>query len=533
MKLKFHIYFLVIILSSLNNLFGQNRWSRVFYNNKDATVNTFINSYDKGILLVGKHGYNYVNYEWLIKTNINGEILWEKTFGDPSSYVSIGGISYNKYGDLYLVGYTSYYNSGDLDPMIIKLDSCGEKQWCRVFVREGLDYSDGVRTLPNGNCVMSLIFQKGVDEIGLAEFSLDGDMLWQNFYYSPDSNVKNWQLYDFIIAPDGGYLISGYCAYEDPGPPPLWWTKPYFIKVDSMGNFEWETVVHKEDSAMGGIAWNASLNPDSNYYYASLSHYYPSADAAALIKLDMQGNVVDIYDLEPASDYGKMISLNFITDSTLVASAIWGESGYAKPSKAVIIDTLGNILNYNELINTDFMFYTKVTYDKKLLFLVNHLDEATNQFDAYLFKLNQDLEDDTMYTYPFQYDTLCPYPIASDTITQDDCGLIVGTVEWPPVETKTETEDIMEVFPNPASEEINCLIHRSFPSSTEAYGGGSGEGGSIDLFDIWGRLVESVEIPTGQSHIRIDVSNYTPGVYFVVLKEGKVVLGRKKVVVCD
>jgi len=191
---------------------------------------------------------------------------------------------------------------------------------------------------------------------------------------------------------------------------------------------------------------------------------------------------------------------------------------------------LGNLIDTTFLFQDIYSSLLKLTIDKKLLYMYNTFQN--NQFDVYLRKLNQQLEDDSIYTFPFKYDSLCPYPIASDTIVQDDCGLIVGTVEWPPVKTKTETEDMLEVFPNPAYGEIHCK-YRILERSGNPDLSGQNTELTISLYDIWGRLIESIKIPSGQSQIRIDVSDFPPGVYFVVLKEGKVVLGRKKVVVCD
>ena len=54
---------------------------------------------------------------------------------------------------------------------------------------------------------------------------------------------------------------------------------------------------------------------------------------------------------------------------------------------------------------------------------------------------------------------------------------------------------------------------------------------TISLLDILGRQVEFIDIPTGQSQISINVSGYTPGAYFVVLRKGLEVLGREKVVI--
>ena len=78
--------FISISLLLMNiHSFGQSKWINVYYPDRDAIGKNITNSYDKGIVLVGKHGHNSVNFNWLIKTNINGEILWEKAIGDYST----------------------------------------------------------------------------------------------------------------------------------------------------------------------------------------------------------------------------------------------------------------------------------------------------------------------------------------------------------------------------------------------------------------------------------------------------------------
>lgn len=57
---------------------SQNRWAKVYHDETDALGEYIIESYDHGYLLLGRHDANYPKYIWLIKTDINGEILWEK-----------------------------------------------------------------------------------------------------------------------------------------------------------------------------------------------------------------------------------------------------------------------------------------------------------------------------------------------------------------------------------------------------------------------------------------------------------------------
>ncbi|PIQ29810.1 MAG: hypothetical protein COW63_11160, partial [Bacteroidetes bacterium CG18_big_fil_WC_8_21_14_2_50_41_14] len=353
------------------SLVAQNRWTKIYHAEEDAVGLNLSLGYDKGYLLAGKHGHNYVNYNWLIKTDINGEVLWEKSFGDPSTNINIQDMSFNNLGDIYLVGFTGYYNEESYDPLIMKLNACGEKQWCRVFVEDGVNFSNALTVTPDAGVVVVLRYMNSTyltDRICLAKFNVSGDMLWKECYNSSDTSLHNEDAFNLTQAPDGGFLISGYCGYEDPNPPHSWWDKPYYIKTDSLGNFEWETVVHKEVSDKGGMSWSTVLSPDSNYFYSSLSHYYhpPFGDAPALLKMDMSGNVVGIYDLAQPNEYGKMIEAKFVTDSTLMASALWGNV-LVGGSKAVIIDTLGNIIRQTGLLQNEWLAFTEVTFDSKLL----------------------------------------------------------------------------------------------------------------------------------------------------------------------
>lgn len=330
--------------------------------------------------------------------------------------------------------------------------------------------------------------------------------------------MNNEEPYDLIVTPDLGFLISGRCYYEDPLNPNQYWPKAYFIKVDSNGMFEWETIVNKEATDVGGHGWNSVLSMDSICYYSSISQYYHSSnyEAAALLKMNLYGEILGIYELNEPSYFGKMTGIVFTSDSTIAASGIWGNEWNGLPPKAVMIDTLGNILYFTQLIDNEYMAQTRITFDGKLLYYTNQYDDFTEEFDAYLFKLNPQLESDTFYTYPFKYDTLCPYPIESDTITQDGCDIIVGIGEEEI--TKKEDEQRMELFPNPANTIINVrcslLVARS----------------SVFIYDLFGRKMDEITIPDGQTETQIDISYFPQGIYIAVLKSERKILNRKKFV---
>lgn len=511
----------------------QIRWIMSYYNDEDAPIECFSESYDHGYILSGKHGANYSEFNWLLKTNINGEILWEKTIGNGVNSIALHDLNQDNSGNIYLGGSTKAYDP-EGDPLVLKLNSCGEKEWCRIFYTENNhDFSSCFTITPEGNIVSVLLLtnpEPWVERICLAKLSSEGDLIWKLCYTTSDTSQRNEDVFDIIVTPDSGFLITGFCYYEDPTVPNKWWVHPYYLKTDSLGNFEWETVAYKETELEGGIAWSTVVSPDGQYFYSSISHYYHEEDFASpsLLKMNMEGNILAIYDIVYGYENGKLSYAQFVNDSTLAAEAAWGNTVDSLWSTAVILDTLGNLLNSTILTEDQFTSILDKTYDGKLVYASNIY--MNDQFDVILTKLNQDLEQDTLYTMPFTYDSLCPYQIISDTIVQDDCGLIVGIEEqggleaWEQGSWGAGEQGSLVIWPNPATEGL----------SVKVLGLGSGTLCSLVIYDIFGRI--ALSLPPGGGRAgnggwQVDVSALPPGIYIALAKDDGSVIGTAKFVV--
>jgi hypothetical protein len=505
----------IVMFCAIQALRGQSRWINSYFGDEDTWGEDFIEYYDNGLLLTGKHGSNYVHYLWLIKTDVNGQILWEKTFGESNSLISFYSLDINKKGEIYLSGATSFYDPYR-DPIVMKLNFCGEKVWCRVFnIPNHYDYAHSIVATDDGGCAVLLKYT-GVppppqtDRICLAKFDSNGYLLWKHCYNSQDPRLISEDSRSILITPDHGFLITATCDYLDIDSTQMYWPKHYYIKTDSLGNFEWETVVHANYNLAGGDAWTTTLSPDSSFYYSSVSHYYYETNysSPALIKLDLQGNVIDIYDIVNGYINGGLTYGQFINDSTLAASCVFGNTQDDITTLAVLIDTLGNIIDSTDLGPNIHKKVLQLTFDNKLLYFYDVLQN--DQFDVYLRKLNLDLEDDTIYTMPFTYDSLCPYPIVSDTIVQDDCGLIVGIPEEEEKGRGGEVESFIELWPNPASTVLSFKVS----------GLSSGRDYYIEIYDIFGRQAPTLTLPDpGEGDWSVNVSSWPPGLYLLVVKD--------------
>lgn len=531
-KLAYLLTLTAVLTLYLSYSPGQSRWVKVYHDEIDAVGDKIIESSDHGYLLLGRFGSNYPKYLWLIKTDINGEVLWEKTIGDGENAIVLLDMVEDQSGNIYLAGSTLAYEPQG-DPLIIKINPCGEKEWCKIFYTENNnDFASSLTLTPEGDVVVVLNLtnpEPWIDRLCLAKFSSLGELIWKRCYTSADTSQRNEDSNDLIITPDQGFLISGFCYYEDPTYPNHWIPHPYFLKTDSTGIFEWETVVFKETNSDGGIATSSTVNPDSLYFYASISHYLYGDDedmaSPALIKMDLQGEVFEVYNIIDGYKYGKLSYAQFINDSTLAASAAWGNSDDDLWSRAVIIDTLGNLLNSTVLMQDQYTSILEVAYDGKLVYASNTYQN--NQFDFYLTKLNLGLEGDTLYTFPYTYDSLCLYQIISDTIVQDDCGLIVGIEEEDKTVGREDCRTVgLELWPNPAREMLN--VECSMLNEEQNC--------SISVFDIFGQPLSLSPIgervgDRGWKGWTVDVSSLPPGIYLLsVVEDGKRIAGGKFVV---
>ena len=91
---------------------------------------------DEGYILTGitrSFGLDS-GYVWLIKTDLNGNEQWNRTFGGHSYDIGTS-IDKTKDGGLIISAITETYGSGEEDVWLIKTDSNGIEQWNKTFGR--------------------------------------------------------------------------------------------------------------------------------------------------------------------------------------------------------------------------------------------------------------------------------------------------------------------------------------------------------------------------------------------------------------
>ena len=350
--------------------------------------------------------------------------------------------------------------------------------------------------------------------ISLVKLNSEGHPLWIQHLAQEDSLIRNEEGDDLKVTSNGDYLVTGTCPYNG--------EKPYWIMTDTTGQQIWDVKWDLPGSGPGP-AWE-TFESNNNMLYSCGGMVKPSGkNFPVLFKLDLEGNqLYHSYLLGDTITGGGAESLCIYNDTTLLTGILWRNTpGFDYGYSAILkIDTLGNLLGYRMLIDKYYGPENIIkTHDDKILVAESYYRNGLIRI--YLFKLNSNLEDDSIYTRPYTYDSLCDHQIVSDT-TDLDCWLHVSIDDIP---LKEDYDRTLEIWPNPAKEQVNIkyqLNESGYQKETV-----------LEIFDVYGKKVEEYVFPEQQSQISINTSSFQQGIYIAVVKRSNQIFGIGRFVVVN
>jgi hypothetical protein len=204
---------------------GNMEWNKTF---EDGSANSIVQTGDGGYVIAGStssFGAGGSDF-WLVKTDSVGNVEWNKTYGG-SRDDSAKSMVQTSEGGYAIAGDTESYGVSFTDFLLVKTDSLGNMEWNKTYdAIKGRDYAHSVVQTSDGGYALMGRTQSSVVEgfdCWLIKTDSSGEMEWNKTYGYGDPNA-------LIQTSDSGYAMAGFKgAISD-----FW-----FFKTDSAGNMEW------------------------------------------------------------------------------------------------------------------------------------------------------------------------------------------------------------------------------------------------------------------------------------------------------
>jgi len=261
---------------------GERTWAKTFGGDSHDQAYAVQQTTDGGYILAGitfSPG-NGLSDAWLVKTDSNGIKIWNKTFGHSDQDWAYA-VQQTTDGGYILAGATLSYGAGSEDAWLVKTDSNGNELWNMTFGGVEYDEARAVQLTPDGGYIfagVTLSYGAGKKDAWLVKTNSEGKELWNMTF----GGAGNDAALAVQLTPDSGYILAGVTLSYGAGSEDAW-----LVKTNSEGKELWNMTF---GGASNDEAWAVQSTPDDGYLFTGRTGSYGAGNADAwLVKTDSGG----------------------------------------------------------------------------------------------------------------------------------------------------------------------------------------------------------------------------------------------------
>jgi len=278
-KLFLIVFFLLITMGFAKQ--SQAEWATTMRISSYSEIKSVLQDIDGGYVMLAESWYH--RELTLVKTDINGKIIWQKMYYlENNTAVDFAAYALARTTD---GGYVLVGNVNRNRIWIIKIDSVGNILWQKIsnyysFYLQAVN-KNVLQTKDGGYIIADWSGFYGASDFGLIKLNPNGSFSWRRVY-----GGAHWDIVRSVIeTQDGGYLLSGY-EQPDGTNANVW-----ILKLNSDGSVQWQKNIGSTDGGRqtGFLAVQAS---DGYILGGHTSSFGASYSDVWILKIDLSGNIL-------------------------------------------------------------------------------------------------------------------------------------------------------------------------------------------------------------------------------------------------
>ncbi|MCK4233126.1 hypothetical protein KAX75_01755 [candidate division WOR-3 bacterium] len=218
------------------NINGDTIWTRTYGGESTDKGREVLKTSDGGYIIIGdtkSFGLGLYSDVYLIKIDDNGDIVWEKVYGGNG--IDVGwSIVQSVSGDFVIAGYSNSFGNGDLDVYLIKVNENGDTVWTKTYGKDDADFGFSIQETYKGEYIISggtCSTTEGDMNFYLIKTDENGDTLWTKSFGGTNYDIS----YSIIETARRSYILAGNTESFGAG-----YNDIYLIETDTNGNVMWE-----------------------------------------------------------------------------------------------------------------------------------------------------------------------------------------------------------------------------------------------------------------------------------------------------
>jgi hypothetical protein len=190
---------------------GNLSWNQTYGGAGSEVANSLVQTSDGGYALAGateSFGAGGSDF-WLVKTDTNGNMMWNQTYGG-TDFDGAQSVVQTSDGGFALAGRTDSFGAGHYDFWLVKTDANGNMIWNKTY--GGTDHDEAtslMQTSDEGYVLAGSANSFDNGGVWLVKTDVSGNMIW-NKTYGQQIDKKAQSV---IETSDGGYALTGTGGY--------------------------------------------------------------------------------------------------------------------------------------------------------------------------------------------------------------------------------------------------------------------------------------------------------------------------------
>jgi len=276
---------------------GDSLWTKIYGSSDQDVPAQVIELTDSGLFILGSTtGFGDPDGDfYLIKTDADGNLLWEKTYGGSSSELAYS-VNLTKDGNYILSGHKLVTSPDNWDIHLIKIDPEGEVIWEKTYGGSDTDYGGLLFPQYDHNFIVYKNVDNGVIEVGhVDKLDGNGDLIWSKTF--PYGSLSTFQYFPPFENPDGTIIVS--CGGKNSENH----LTPRVIKLDPTGDTIW-TREYYTTPYFSSYMYDMKPALDGGYVMCGSAFNSDTVQCGWFFNTDCNGNEDNLYPTgAPCEEY--------------------------------------------------------------------------------------------------------------------------------------------------------------------------------------------------------------------------------------